>query len=127
MRHCGNTWVEQTHNKSQHTKLTLEKKILSLLLPGFKLATFRSRVWCSNQQAIPAIFMPGVSSCLVSKAVELSSAVLLCTSTILGSGLGHEHLKIKVLNKKKALLFSFFFFLVVVVVLRHATTEYDVI
>ena len=42
--HCGNTGVERTPNKSQHTKLTLEKKILPPpLLPGFELATFRSR------------------------------------------------------------------------------------
>ena len=34
--------------------LTLEKKILPPLLPGFELATNRSRVRCSNQQAIPA-------------------------------------------------------------------------
>ena len=52
--HCGNTGVEQTPNKSQHTKLTLEKKILPPLLPGFELATFQSWVWHSNQQAIPA-------------------------------------------------------------------------
>ena len=51
--HCGNTGVERTPNKSQHTKLTLEKKILPPLLPGFKLATFQSGVWRSNQQAIP--------------------------------------------------------------------------
>ena len=44
MCHCGNTGVERTPNKIQHTKLTLEKKILSPLLPGFELATFRSRV-----------------------------------------------------------------------------------
>ena len=31
--------VEQTPNKSQHTKLTLEKKILPPLLLGFKLTT----------------------------------------------------------------------------------------
>ena len=37
---CSNMEVEETPNKSQHTKLTLEKKILPLLLPGFKLATF---------------------------------------------------------------------------------------
>ena len=42
--HCGNTGVERTPNKSQQTKLTLEKKILLPLLPGFELATFRSRV-----------------------------------------------------------------------------------
>ena len=39
---------------SQHTKLTLEKKILPPLLPGFELETFRSRVRRFNQQAIPA-------------------------------------------------------------------------
>ena len=48
------TGVERTPNKSQHTKLTLEKKILPPLLPGLELATFRSRVRRSNQQAIPA-------------------------------------------------------------------------
>ena len=41
-------------NKNQHTNLTLEKKILPPLLPGFELATFRSRVRRSNQQTIPA-------------------------------------------------------------------------
>ena len=48
--------VEQTPNKSQHTKLTLEKKILPPLLLGFELATIRSRVRRSYQQAIPAVF-----------------------------------------------------------------------
>ena len=46
--------VEGTPNKSQHTKLTLKKKILLPLLPGFKLATFRSLVRHSDQQAISA-------------------------------------------------------------------------
>ena len=49
-----NTGVERTPNKSQHTKLTLEKKILPPLLPGFELATFRWRVRRSYQQAFPA-------------------------------------------------------------------------
>ena len=40
MCHCTNIGVEWTLNKSQHTKLTLEKKILPPLLPGFELATF---------------------------------------------------------------------------------------
>ena len=35
-------------NKSQHRKLTLEKKILQPLLQGFESATFRSRVRRSN-------------------------------------------------------------------------------
>ena len=42
--HCSNTGVERTPNKSQHAKLTLEKKFLPPLLPEFELATFRSRV-----------------------------------------------------------------------------------
>ena len=37
---CGGTDTE----KGQHRKLTLEKKILLLLLPGLKLTTFRSQV-----------------------------------------------------------------------------------
>ena len=36
--------MERTSNKSQRRKLTLEDKILPPLLPGFELATFRSRV-----------------------------------------------------------------------------------
>ena len=52
---CSNPGVERTPNKSQHTKMTLEKRILPLLLPGFELATFRSWVWCSNQQALPTL------------------------------------------------------------------------
>ena len=44
--HCIKAGVEQTPNKSQHTKLTLEKKNLLLLLPGFKLANFQ--LWVQN-------------------------------------------------------------------------------
>ena len=54
MCYCGNMEVERTPNRSQHTKLTLEKEILPTLLPGVELATFRSRVRRSYQQAIPA-------------------------------------------------------------------------
>ena len=55
----GNTGVERTPNKSQHTKLTLEKKILPSLLPGFELATFRSRVRCSTSKLprLPAVML----------------------------------------------------------------------
>ena len=60
--HCGNMWVERTPNKSQHTKLTLEKNILPPLPLGFELATFRSRVRRSNQQAIPARFYQCIRS-----------------------------------------------------------------
>ena len=48
--HCSNTVVERTPNKSRHTKLTLEKKILPPLLPGFELATFRSQVQHSTNK-----------------------------------------------------------------------------
>ena len=41
-------------NKSQHRKSTLEKKILPPFQQGFELATFQSRVRCSNHWAIPA-------------------------------------------------------------------------
>ena len=41
-------------NKSQHRKLTLEKKILPLFQQGFEPATFQSWVWHSNHWAIPA-------------------------------------------------------------------------
>ena len=57
--HCGNTGMERTLNKSQYTKLTLEKKILLPHLPGFELTTFRSWVQCSYQQAVldPIFFL----------------------------------------------------------------------
>ena len=54
--------MEWTLSKSQHTKLTLEKKILPPLLPGFKLQTFRSRVWCSYQLAL--CMLPIYTCCL---------------------------------------------------------------
>ena len=41
-------------NKSQHRKLTLEKKILPPRQQGFEPATFRSRVRRSNHRAFPA-------------------------------------------------------------------------
>ena len=44
--------MERTPNKSQHTKFSLEKKILAPPLQGFEPAAFRSRVQRSNQQAI---------------------------------------------------------------------------
>ena len=40
-------------NKSQHRNLTKEKKILSLLLPGFEPRTFWTCVWHSNHWASP--------------------------------------------------------------------------
>ena len=53
--------MEWTPNKSQHIKLTLEKKILPPLLPGFELATFRSRGRRSYQQAISVMTIRGIA------------------------------------------------------------------
>ena len=53
MCHCGNPGEERTPNKSQHIKLTLEKRILPPLLPGLELTIFRSWVRRSYQQATP--------------------------------------------------------------------------
>ena len=49
--------MERTPGKSQHTKLTLEKKILPPLPPTFELATIRSRVRRLYQQAIAAVLL----------------------------------------------------------------------
>ena len=51
-------------NKSQHRKLTIEKKILPPLLQGFEPATFQSRVWHSNHRAIPASVPRPPPACL---------------------------------------------------------------
>ena len=48
--HCSKTGLEWTPNKSQHTNLTPEKKILPPLLLGFDLVTFRSQVWSSTNK-----------------------------------------------------------------------------
>ena len=49
--HCSNMGVERTPNKSQHRTLTLEKKILTPLLPGIKPVTFWSWIWCSTNHS----------------------------------------------------------------------------
>ena len=59
MCHCHNTGVERTLSKSQHTKLTLEKKILPPLLLGFELATFQSQVWHSTNKLSQLPSSPG--------------------------------------------------------------------
>ena len=64
------TGVERTPNTSKHTKLTPEKKILPPLLPGFELATFRSRVRRSNQQAIPVAYKQVLSPVLLFSATR---------------------------------------------------------
>ena len=54
---CDKTWMKRTPNKSQHWKLTLAKKILPRLLPGFDSTTTWSRVWISTRWAIPTPFL----------------------------------------------------------------------
>ena len=51
--HCSNTELEWTLNRSQHRKLTLEKKILPPLLLRFKLTTFLSQVQHSTNKLSP--------------------------------------------------------------------------
>ena len=53
--HCSNTREEQTPNKSQHRKLTLEKKISQPILSGLKLANFWSWVRHSTNCAVPIL------------------------------------------------------------------------
>ena len=50
-------------NKSQHRKLTLEKKILLPLLPGLEPTTFQSWVWHSNHWTIHGPPVAQVYSC----------------------------------------------------------------
>ena len=73
----GGSRVERTPNNSQHTKLTLEKKIL---LPGFKLPTFWSEVLCSYQQAIPAWLWSSITlmRVLITTETETSGKLQLC-------------------------------------------------
>ena len=66
-------------NKSQHRKLTLEKKILPLLQQGFEPATFRSWVQRSNHWAIPA---PGYGL-LIMDLLIFPWRMLIFTSNIL--------------------------------------------
>ena len=77
--------MERTPNKSQHTQLTLEKKILQPLLPGFELASFRSRDRRSNQQAIPA---PHASLCPAGWPFVLLLYLLLFLCALLSVVLG---------------------------------------
>ena len=49
--------MERTPNKSQHTKLTLDKKFLLPLLPRFELATFLSRLPCTKTLSTTAKIM----------------------------------------------------------------------
>ena len=69
-------------NKSQHTKLTLEKKILPPLQQGFEPATFRSRLRRSNHWAIPAQHLSSQPFYLTSIAVVLCRLVGLERSTL---------------------------------------------
>ena len=65
-------------NKSQHRKLTLEKKILPPLQQGFEPATFRSRVRRSNHWAIPAYIYKRPTT---NRAVALGYSIINTNST----------------------------------------------
>ena len=74
--------MERTPNKSQHTKLTLEKKILPPPLPGFELATFRSRVrrFTNKLSRLPGTltrdFVPTINETVGLKCVAHTAAHL---------------------------------------------------
>ena len=77
MCHCSNTGIEWTLNKSQHilnknqhTKLTLEKKILPQPLVEFELTIFWSQVPQSTNKLFPA---------LACKSPFLQSIINFCT------------------------------------------------
>ena len=83
--HCSNMGVEWTLNKSQHTKLSLKKKILLLLLSGFKLTTLQLWVQCFFQQAILApeessLTQSGLDSSLLSPLLFFCRVLLLFLS-----------------------------------------------
>ena len=84
MCHCDNAGVEQTLKKSQYTKLTLENKTLSPLPQGFELATFRSWVWHSYQQAVPTLHPTNHFPMLVefSHNFDKGSSIPLQSSTV---------------------------------------------
>ena len=90
----------------QHTKLTLEKKILPPLLPGLELATFGSRVRRSYQQAILhslppppggnlafSLFTPTVPARIRTRNLSITSPALLPTSY--PGSRQHYHLQIE--------------------------------
>ena len=65
MCHCSTTGLEQTSNKSQHTKLTLEKKIFPPLLSRFELASFGSWI----QRSANKLFQCPYSQCVTLQSV----------------------------------------------------------
>ena len=78
--HCSNTGSERTLNKSQHRKLTLEKKILPWLLPGFKLATFESQVQRSYQPSILAVIGTDESNHCMKRQLSACHLPLCCVT-----------------------------------------------
>ena len=79
--YCGNT---RHQNKSQHRKLTREKKILLLLLQGFEPMTFQSRVWRSNHLTIPAPLLTIPCLCVLTCPFVLtySLSISVCWPTL---------------------------------------------
>ena len=74
--------MERTANRSRHTKLTLEKKILPPLLPGLELATFRSRVQRSYQQAVPASILNTAEIKSTCDALNAQGGVIMHTCNV---------------------------------------------
>ena len=74
--HCGNTGVERTPNKNQHTKLTKEKKNSPPLLLGFEPSTFRSRVRRSTNKLSRLPYLYGVKYSKFSTTIGTKTKLL---------------------------------------------------
>ena len=109
LRYMG---VERTPIKSLHTKLTLEKKILPPLQPGFKLATFRSRVRYSINTGYPGLWIYVV----LIDTVRHFKAVLVCLecSEFICSSFGSRYRTIDMLIILLLLLWSLLLLLSIV-------------
>ena len=71
--YCSNMGVNGYWNKSQHRKLTQEKRILPLLMLGLEPVTVWSWIQCSNHWAVPAP-QRWILQCFISSSEGLSGA-----------------------------------------------------
>ena len=80
-------------HKSQHRKLTLEKKIFLPLLLGFKPTTFRSWVWCSTTELfpLPMIACPWLTVFVFSTKVITSHCSVLSARMCISPCIANQH------------------------------------
>ena len=87
--------MERTPNKSQCRESAPEEKTLPPLLPGFELATFRSRARRSNQQAISRLLSPKKIKCGGAQSVDVDFEVFRVLS---GFQDGNSHCVLQILR-----------------------------